>query len=268
MAFNIIVCAKQVPDTNVIKINPKTGTLIRDGVPSILNNDDANALEEALAIKDKFDDVHITVITMGPPQANDLLFECIAKGADEGILVSDRAVGGSDTWATSNTLEAAVRKWVKDNGDYNLIFTGRQAIDGDTAQVGPQLAEKLGLPQVSYVEEFEIADDRKSVTVKRQLEDGYELIEVQLPCLLTTIKELNTPRYMTISGIYGDKEMKTWNAKDIEVDLTKVGLEASPTNVFRSFTPAPKEPGIKIEGDSEKEQAKNLLIKLKGKHVI
>jgi electron transfer flavoprotein beta subunit len=268
MAFNIIVCAKQVPDTNVIKINPKTGTLIRDGVPSILNNDDANALEEALAIKDKFDDVHITVITMGPPQANDLLFECIAKGADEGILVSDRAVGGSDTWATSNTLEAAVRKWVKENGDYNLIFTGRQAIDGDTAQVGPQLAEKLGLPQVSYVEEFEIADDRKSVTVKRQLEDGYELIEVQLPCLLTTIKELNTPRYMTIAGIYGNKEMKTWNAKDIEVDLTKVGLEASPTNVFRSFTPAPKEPGIKIEGDSEKDQAKNLLIKLKGKHVI
>jgi electron transfer flavoprotein beta subunit len=268
MAFNIIVCAKQVPDTNVIKINPKTGTLIRDGVPSILNNDDANALEEALRIKDKFDDVHITVISMGPPQANDLLFECIAKGADEGILVSDRAVGGSDTWATSNTLEAAVRRWVKDNGDYDLIFTGRQAIDGDTAQVGPQLAEKLGLPQVSYVEEFEIADDRKSVTVKRQLEDGYELIEVPLPCLLTTIKELNTPRYMTIAGIYGEKEMKVWNAKDIEVDLTKVGLEASPTNVFRSFTPAPKQPGVKIEGDTEKEQAKNLLIKLKGKHVI
>ena len=268
MAFNIIVCAKQVPDTNVIKINPKTGTLIRDGVPSILNHDDANALEEALMIKDKFDDVHITVITMGPPQASDLLFECIAKGADEGILVSDRAVGGSDTWATSNTLEAAGRKWVKENGDYDLIFTGRQAIDGDTAQVGPQLAEKLGLPQVSYVEEFEISDDRKSVTVKRQLEDGYELIEVQLPCLLTTIKELNTPRYMKIAGIYGDKDIKTWNARDIEVDLTKVGLEASPTNVFRSFTPAPKEPGIKIKGDSEKELAKNLLINLKGKHVI
>lgn len=268
MAFNIIVCAKQVPDTNVIKINPKTGTLIRDGVPSILNHDDANALEEALKIKDKFDDVHITVITMGPPQANDLLFECIAKGADEGILVSDRAVGGSDTWATSNTLEAAVRKWVKENGDYDMIFTGRQAIDGDTAQVGPQLAEKLDLPQVSYVEEFEIADDRKTVTVKRQLEDGYELIEVKLPCLLTTIKELNEPRYMTIAGIYGDKDMKVWNAKDIEVDLTKVGLEASPTNVFRSFTPAPKQPGVKIAGDSENEQAKNLLINLKGKHAI
>ncbi|WP_027868477.1 electron transfer flavoprotein subunit beta/FixA family protein [Eubacterium sp. AB3007] len=268
MAFKIIVCAKQVPDTNVIKINPKTGTLIRDGVPSILNNDDANALEEALKIKDKYPDTTITVISMGPPQANDLLFECIAKGADEGILVSDRAVGGSDTWATSNTLEAAVRRWVKDNGDFDLLFTGRQAIDGDTAQVGPQLAEKLGLPQVSYVEEFELAEDRKSVTVKRQLEDGYELIEVQLPCLLTTIKELNTPRYMSVNGIYGEKNMKTWNAKDIEVDLTKVGLEASPTNVFRSFTPAPKQPGVKIEGDTENEQAKNLLIKLKGKHAI
>ena len=149
-----------------------------------------------------------------------------------------------------------------------MIFTGRQAIDGDTAQVGPQLAEKLGLPQVSYVEEFEIADDRKTVTVKRQLEDGYELIEVKLPCLLTTIKELNDPRYMKIAGIYGEKNMKTWNAADIEVDLTKVGLEASPTNVFRSFTPAPKQPGVKIEVDTENEQAKNLLINLKSKHAI
>jgi electron transfer flavoprotein beta subunit len=121
MAFKIIVCAKQVPDTNVIKINPKTGTLIRDGVPSILNHDDANALEEALKIKDKYEDVTITVVSMGPPQASDLLFECIAKGADEGILVSDRAVGGSDTWATSNTLEAAIKKWEKENGPADLI---------------------------------------------------------------------------------------------------------------------------------------------------
>ncbi len=264
MAFKIIVCAKQVPDTNVIKINPKTGTLIRDGVPSILNHDDANALEEALKIKDKYPDTHITVVTMGPPQANDLLFECIAMGADEGVLVSDRAVGGSDTWATSNTLEAAIRKI----GDFDLIFAGRQAIDGDTAQVGPQIAEKLDLPQVTYVEEFEIADNMKDITVKRQLEDGYEMIKLQTPCMLTAIKELNTPRYMSMSGIFADKEMKTWNAKDIEVDLTKVGLEASPTNVFRSFTPAPKGKGVTIEGDTEKEIADNLLINLKGKHVI
>ena len=264
MAFKIIVCAKQVPDTNVIKINPKTGTLIRDGVPSILNHDDANALEEALKIKDKYPDTYITVVTMGPPQANDLLFECIAMGADEGVLVSDRAVGGSDTWATSNTLEAAIRKI----GDFDLIFAGRQAIDGDTAQVGPQIAEKLDLPQVTYVEEFEIADNMKDITVKRQLEDGYELIKLQTPCMLTALKELNTPRYMSMSGIFADKEMKTWNAKDIEVDLTTVGLEASPTNVFRSFTPAPKGKGVTIEGDTEKEIADNLLINLKGKHVI
>ena len=264
MAFKIIVCAKQVPDTNVIKINPKTGTLIRDGVPSILNHDDANALEEALKIKDKYPDTYITVVTMGPPQANDLLFECIAMGADEGVLVSDRAVGGSDTWATSNTLEAAIRKI----GDFDLIFAGRQAIDGDTAQVGPQIAEKLDLPQVTYVEEFEIADNMKDITVKRQLEDGYELIKLQTPCMLTAIKELNTPRYMSMSGIFADKEMKTWNAKDIEVDLTTVGLEASPTNVFRSFTPAPKGKGVTIEGDTEKEIADNLLINLKGNHVI
>ena len=198
MAFKIIVCAKQVPDTNVIKTDPKTGTLIRDGVPSILNPDDANALEEALKIKDKHPDTYITVVSMGPPQATDLLMECLAMGADEGILISDRAVGGSDTWATSNTLEAAIRKI----GDYDMIFAGRQAIDGDTAQVGPQIAEKLGLPQVTYVEEFEIADNLKDITVKRQLEDGYEIIKVQTPCMLTCIKELNTPRYMSMSGIF------------------------------------------------------------------
>ena len=264
MAFKIIVCAKQVPDTNVIKINPKTGTLIRDGVPSILNPDDANALEEALKIKDKHPDTYITVVTMGPPQANDLLFECIAMGADEGILVSDRAVGGSDTWATSNTLDAAIKKI----GEFDLILAGRQAIDGDTAQVGPQIAEKLHLPQVTYVEEFNIDDNMKDITVKRQLEDGYEIIKIQTPCMLTAIKELNTPRYMSMKGIFGEKKMTTWNAKDIEVDLNTVGLEASPTNVFRSFTPAPKGKGVILEGDTEKEVADKLLVNLKAKHVI
>lgn len=266
MAFKIIVCAKQVPDTNVIKINPKTGTLIREGVPSILNPDDANALEEALKIKDEHPDTHITVVTMGPPQASDLLFECIAMGADEGVLVSDRAVGGSDTWATSNVLDAAIKKI----GDFDLVLAGRQAIDGDTAQVGPQIAEKLNLPQVTYVEEFHIDDDMKNITVKRQLEDGYEMIKLQTPCMLTAIKELNTPRYMTMKGIFMDKSdiTKTWNAKDIEVDLNTVGLEASPTNVFRSFTPAPKGKGIVLEGDTERDVADSLLVHLKAKHVI
>lgn len=265
MAFKIIVCAKQVPDTNEIRINPETGTLIRDGVPSILNNDDANALEEALKIKDKFDDVHITVVSMGPPQAQDMLFECIAMGADEAVLLSDRAVGGSDTWATSNAITAAIKKI----GDYDLIFAGRQAIDGDTAQVGPQIAEKLHLPQVTYVEEFEIADNMKDITVRRQLEDGYEMIKLQTPCMLTTIKELNEPRYMHIKGIFDqNKKITVWSAADVDVDLTTVGLKASPTNVYRSFTPKPKGKGITVEGDSEADIAKNLLADMKKKHIV
>ncbi len=265
MAFKVIVCAKQVPDTNEIKIDPDTGTLIRDGVPSILNPDDANALEEALLLKDKYDDVHVTVITMGPPQAEDMLFECLAMGADEGILLSDRAVGGSDTWATSNALDAVINKI----GKYDLIFAGRQAIDGDTAQVGPQIAEKQEIPQVTYVEEFKISDDMKSITVNRKLEDGHEVIKINTPCMLTTIKELNSPRYMSMPGIFNpDKKITVWNANDIEVDKSTVGLKASPTNVYKSFTPKPKGKGSMVEGDSEKEMATNLISEMKKKHII
>ncbi len=265
MAFKILVCAKQVPDTNEIKINPETGTLIRDGVPSILNNDDANALEEALKIKDMYPDTHITVVSMGPPQAQDMLFECLAMGADEAVLLSDRAVGGSDTWATSNALTATIRKI----GEFDLIFAGRQAIDGDTAQVGPQIAEKLEIPQVTYVEEFKIEPNMKEITVKRQLEDGYELIKLNTPCMLTAIKELNEPRYMSMKGIFNkDKKISVWSAADVEVDLNTVGLKPSPTNVFRSFTPKPKGKGVTLEGDTEKDIAKTLLINLKKKHII
>ncbi|WP_130863481.1 electron transfer flavoprotein subunit beta [Bacilliculturomica massiliensis] len=266
--MRIIVCAKQVPDTSEVKIDPVKHTIIREGVPSILNPDDANALEEALKIKDQYPDTVISVVTMGPPQAKDMLIECLAMGADEGVLLSDRAVGGSDTWATSNALSAAIKKM----GHYDLIFAGRQAIDGDTAQVGPQIAEKLNLPQVTYVTEFAIDDNMKDITVKRSLEDGYEEIKIQTPCMLTAIKELNAPRYMSVSGIVhacsSEADIKVWNAKDVEVDLDTVGLDASPTNVYRSFTPAPKGKGIIIEADGVKEQAKELLINLKSKHVI
>ena len=172
--MKIIVCIKQVPDTNEVKIDQKTGTLIREGVPSIMNNDDANALEAALKMKDADPSTHITLLTMGPSQADVMLREGLAMGADEAILLSDRAFAGSDTWATSNCISAAIKKI----GDYDFILAGRQAIDGDTAQVGPQIAEKLDLPQVTYVEDVQI--DGKTVTVKRALEDGYELIEVQL----------------------------------------------------------------------------------------
>ena len=269
MAFRILVCAKQVPDTNVIKINPKTGTLIRDGVPSILNNDDANALEEALKIKDKFDDVTVSVITMGPPQANDLLFECIAKGADEGFLISDRAVGGSDTWATSNTLEAGIRKWVKENGDFDLIFTGRQAIDGDTAQVGPQIAENLKIPQVSYAEEVDIAGD--VVTVKRQYEDRYHLIDVKLPGLLTALQELAEPRYMHAGGIIDayEKEVKVLGFDDLKDDLNPdfIGLNGSPTKVVTSFGKMAKGAGTKLEVGAD-EAVAAIIAKMEERHII
>lgn len=262
--MRIAVCVKQVPDTNEIRINPETGTLIRDGVPSILNNDDANALEQALQIKDANPDTTVTVLTMGPPQAREMLQECLAMGADEAILLSDRALGGSDTWATSNALAAGLRK----AGPFDLIFAGRQAIDGDTAQVGPQIAEKMGLPQVTYVKEFELEGD--TVTVKRALEDGYEKLRVKLPCVLTAIKELNTPRYMSVPGILraAKAEIQVWSADDIGVDKTTVGLKASPTNVFRSFTPKPKGKGVSVEGDAPKEQAGNLLADLRAKHII
>lgn len=262
--MKIIVCAKQVPDTNEVRIDPVKNTLIREGVPSILNPDDANALEEALKMKDADPSTHITVITMGPPQAKQMLQECIAMGADEGVLLSDRALGGSDTWATSNALAAAVRKI----GEYDIIFAGRQAIDGDTAQVGPQMAEKLGIPQVTYVQKFAVTGN--TVAVERALEDGFERLELQTPCLLTTIKELNCPRYMRVAGIYkaAKQEIPVWNAADLGVTKEQVGLDASPTNVFRSFTPAVKGKGIVVEGDGPKEQAANLLGLLREKQVI
>ena len=262
--MKIVVCVKQVPDTTEIKINPETGTLIRDGVPAILNPDDANALEQALQIKDENPGSTVTVVTMGPPQAQEMLEECMAMGADDAVLLSDRALGGSDTWATSDAIAAGIKKI----GEYDIIFAGRQAIDGDTAQVGPQIAEKLGIPQVTYVKNFELQD--QSAIVERSLEDGYEKLKVKLPCVLTAIKELNVPRYMSVRGILraAKTEVKVWNAADIGVDVETVGLKASPTNVFKSFTPKPKGVGVKIEGDTPKEKAANLLIALKEKHII
>ena len=262
--MKILVCVKQVPNTNEVKINPKTGTLIRDGVESILNPDDDNALEAALQMKDGNTDTTVTVITMGPPQAKEVLVECMAKGADDSVLLSSRAFGGADTWATSNTIAGAIKRIA----DYDIIFAGRQAIDGDTAQVGPQIAEKLGIPQVTYVERI-ISCNGKEVTVRRQLEDGYEVIQVPMPCLLTVVKELNKPRYMSVKGIYEayEKDITVWNENDIPVRADEIGINASPTKVFRSFTPDPKGKGIMIEGPP-KEAAAKVIGELKKKHVL
>lgn len=262
--MKILVCIKQVPDTNEVKLDPKTGTLIRDGVPSIINHDDKNALEEALKLKDTMKDVHITVISMGPPQADVAMREALAMGADDAILLSDRAFGGSDTWATSYIIAEAIKKI----GDYDLIFCGRQAIDGDTAQVGPQIAEKLGIPQITYVQKFEIAGDK--VICERALEDGYQVIETKMPCLLTAIKELNQPRYAYATGVfdaYSIKDVKVWGVNDIKIDTTKAGLNGSPTNVYRTFSPEPKGAGVMLEG-ADKNTVTDLFSRLKAKHII
>ena len=261
--MKIIVCAKQVPDTNEVKIDPVKGTLIRDGVPSILNPDDANALEAALTLKDQNPGTTVSVLSMGPDQAMYMLRECMAMGADDAYLLSDRAFGGADTCATSTTIAAGIKKI----GGYDIIFAGRQAIDGDTAQVGPQTAQRLGLPVVTYVQDVKIEGDK--VIVQRQLEDGYEVVEVQTPCLLTCVKELNQPRYMTIGGIIDAcaKPITVWNHNDVELDPKDCGLNASPTQVFRSFTPDPKGKGEMLSG-TVNEMASQLVAKLTEKHII
>ena len=217
--MKIIVCIKQVPDTNEVKLDPVTGTLIREGVPSIINPDDKAGLEAALALKDQYG-AHVTIVSMGPPQADLALREALAMGADEAILVTDRAFGGADTWATSSTIASAI-----ENLEYDLIITGRQAIDGDTAQVGPQIAEHLGLPNISYAEDLKIEGD--SVVVKRQYEDRYHIIKCKMPCLITALSEMNQPRYMTPGGIfdaYREKEVKVWTRPDLKVDDSNIGL--------------------------------------------
>lgn len=262
--MKIIVCIKQVPDTTEIKIDPLTGTLMRDGVPSILNPDDANAMEAALSFKDDHPDTKVCVLTMGPPQAAYALRECLAMGADEAYLLSSRAFGGADTCATSITVAAGVRKI----GDFDFLLAGRQAIDGDTAQVGPQVAQRLNLPIATYVQGVrELKED--SIVVERQLEDGYEVLDVKRPCVLTAVREFNTPRYMTVIGIEEAyrKEITVWDEKDLGLDPMDCGMNASPTKVFRSFTPPPKGKGEMLSG-SINDMAQQLVGRLREKHLI
>ena len=265
--MKIIVTAKQVPDTNEVKIDPVKGTLIREGVPSILNPDDANALEAALQLKDRTPGSTVTVVSMGPGQALVMLKECIAMGADDAVLLSSRAFGGADTCATSTTIAAGIKKI----GDYDIIFAGRQAIDGDTAQVGPQMAMRLELPVVSYVQKVvEVNEAERYCIVERQMEDGHDVVKVPLPCVLTCVKELNEPRYMTVSRILyacEEADIKIWNENDVELDPSECGLNASPTKVDKSFTPAPKGKGEMLSGTIAEMSAK-LVGSLREKHVI
>ncbi len=263
--MKIIVCIKQVPDTVEVKIDPKTGTLIRDGVPSIINYDDKTGIEAALQLKEQLGGT-VTVVSMGPPQAEVALREALAMGCDEAYLVSAREFGGSDTYATSGILAGAVNTL-----GYDLIITGRQAIDGDTAQVGPQLAEKLSIPQVSYVEEvFEATEEY--VVVKRQFESGYHKVKIQTPCLLTAIAELAEPRYMSVRGIVEayEKEIKTIGFEDIKdgLELDMIGLKGSPTNVYQSFTKELKGAGTILKDLSVDEAVAAIIQKMEDKFII
>ena len=263
--MNIVVCVKQVPDTTEVKLDPVKGTLIRDGVPSIINPDDKAALEAALCIREQAGG-KVTVVSMGPPQADVALREALAMGADEAILVTDRAFGGADTWATSYTIASAIKKL-----DYDLIIAGRQAIDGDTAQVGPQIAQHLGLTQVSYVENIEAVNER-SIVLRRQFEDRYHIVEAQLPCLITVLSELNKPRYMSVSGVfdaYREKKVARITLADLEdvIDKSNIGLGGSPTRVKQSFTKQPKGKGEKFETDAD-DAVRIIVEKLAEKHLI
>ncbi len=261
--MKIIVTIKQVPDTNEVKLDRRTGTLIREGVPSIINPEDKNAIEAAMQLKESRE-VTVVALSMGPPQAEDALREALAMGVDQAILLSDRAFAGADTWSTAATLGMAIQKI----GDYDLILAGRQAIDGDTAQVGPQLAEYLGIPQVTYVREFAIEED--TVRAKRAVEDGYEELQAPLPTLLTITKDANDARYPSAGGIitaYRDQEVTVWGHDDIDADPEQVGLKGSPTQVKRSFTPPPKEPGEKFQLPPA-EAAKEIVARLKSKNII
>lgn len=260
--MNIVVCIKQVPDTNEVRIDPVKGTLIREGVPSIMNPDDKAGLEAALRIKDEIGAV-VSVISMGPRQADIVLREAVAMGADAAYLVSDAAFSGADTWATSSTLAAAISKL-----EYDLIFTGQQAIDGDTAQVGPETAEHLGIPHIGYCEDIKIIGDE--VVVKRQFEDRYQILRAKMPALVTVLGEMNEPRYMTPGGIfkaYRETDIILWSRDDIPVSTENIGLKGSPTRVTKTFPKLMKQPGTKIQTGVD-ESVQYVVDKLKEKYIL
>ena len=267
--MKIIVCVKQVPDTSGKVAVKEDGTMDRAAMATISNPDDMNALEAALQIKDQNPDVKVIVLSMGPAPTESMLRECLAMGADEAVLISAREFGGADTYATSSTITAAIRKIGVEEGD--IVFCGRQAIDGDTAQVGPQIAEKLDIPQVTYVTAIDYQNGQ--LTVRRELEDGYMTINVKTPCLLTCIKELNTPRYMSVSGIMEcyAKPYTVWDfnalSDDPTITVEQVGLKGSPTQVYKSFSPPVKGAGTMLEG-ADKATCEQLVSILSEKHII
>jgi electron transfer flavoprotein alpha/beta subunit len=261
--MEIVVCVKQVPDTTEVKIDPVTNTLVRQGVPSIVNPFDKNALEAALVLKEKHGG-KVTVVSMGPPQAKDALKECLAMGADEAYLVSDRAFGGADTLATSYTIAAALKKL----GKFDLVMCGKQAIDGDTAQVGPEMSEALGIPVITCCAKFEVTGD--VLRVEREHEEGYEIIEGKMPMLVTVVKSANEPRFATVRGTMkaNRKEIPVLTLADLDIDEKRIGLKGSPTQVKKIFTPPSRSGGEMIQAEDAREALSILMQKLSDAKII
>ncbi len=261
--MNIVVCLKQVPGTTEVKINPQTNTLIRQGIKNIINPFDTYALEEGVRLKEK-NGGQVTVISMGPPQAVDILREALSLGADEAVLLSDLAFAGADTWATAYTLAGAIKKL----GQYDLVICGRQSTDGDTAQVGPEMAEMLNVPFVAYVGQIEeIANNQ--IRVQRLTDEGHEVIQSPLPLVITVTKEINIPRLPSLRGILRSKSAKipTWSVQDLGVDPHKVGLAGSSTQVIKIFTPQRDQKAEMLQGEPDV-QVSCLISKLKESRFI
>ncbi|MDI6757208.1 MAG: electron transfer flavoprotein subunit beta/FixA family protein [Endomicrobiia bacterium] len=261
--MNIIVCIKQVPNTTNVQIDEKTGTLKREGVEAVINPFDEYAIEEGVRLKERFGG-RVTIITMGPPQAEKALRDALARGADDAILVSDRAFAGADTWATSYTLARAIRTL----GEYDIIICGKQATDGDTAQVGPGVAEMLDVPHVAHVKKIENIENNL-MTVERMMEDGYDVIEAPLPALVTVVKEINTPRLPSLKGMLASKKavIPHWGAKELGADKDSIGLAGSPTQVMKIFSPPPRSGGETLSGTPD-EMSRSLVEKLQNLKVI
>ncbi|MHC1762335.1 MAG: electron transfer flavoprotein subunit beta [Negativicutes bacterium] len=261
--MEIVVCVKQVPDTTEVKIDPVKNTLIREGVPSIVNPFDKIAVEAALQLKEKYGG-RVRVISMGPPQAADALKECLAMGAEEAVLVSDRAFGGADTLATAYALSTSLEKM----GPIDLILCGKQAIDGDTAQVGPGIAENLGWPQITYAAKIEV--NGNTIKVDREHEDGYEIMETQMPAVVTVVKSIAEPRFPTVKGTMkaNRTQIPVWSAADINADEKRIGMPGSPTQVRRIFTPTQRSQGQLIQEESAQKSVAVLMQKLSDAKII
>lgn len=256
--MRIVVCIKQVPDSAEVRINPETNTLIRDGVPTIINPYDMHALEAGLQIKEKTGG-KVTVLTMGPPQAETALRDAIAMGADEAVLLTDRAFAGSDTWATAYTLSKAIQQIGAD-----VVLCGKQAIDGDTAQVGPEIAEFMDMPHISYIRKV-VDVNAEKIVVQRLMDDGFDVVESGLPVLLTAVKELNVPRMPSLKGKMAAKkaEIRKMTAADIKAGESDLGLKGSPTQVKNIFAPESKKDRKMLEGTAE-EKVDTLIKELVG----